>query len=131
MNLEVGMYVRTKYGIHKISEIDERKTVYKYICDYRPHEDGDGTYTFSVFGDKDIVKASHKIEKLLKKGDYVNGYMITDFGTDYYDEDLDEDIEGFSIVLGNEEQYYRIPPKDIETVMTKEQFESMAYKVGA
>lgn len=118
MKLEVGMYVRLNREIGKVTRIYER---------------ADGNMVFDIgryqYYFTEINKASHKIEDLLKKGDYVNGYMITDFSNEYYDEELDDYVEGFSIVLGNEEQMYSIPPKDIETVLTKEQFESMAYKV--
>ena len=118
MKLEVGMFVRTKEGnIEKICAI-ENEHIYTdddYLSWYR------SSIAFS--------KASYNIIDLIEVGDYVNGYMITDFDDDYYDEELDEDVEGFSIVLGNEEQLFRIPPKDIETIVTKEQFEAMQYKV--
>lgn len=40
MKLEVGMYVRTKDGIHKIFNIDNKKTVWKYECDKKRQENG-------------------------------------------------------------------------------------------
>lgn len=117
MEIKAGMYIRTIYGICQIKD---------YFSDYTILNDSShGILTkFDILGEP-----SYKIEDLLRKGDYVNGYMITDFGDDYYDEELDDDVEGFSIVLGNEDQYYRIPPKDIKTVLTKEQFYTMAYEV--
>ena len=118
MELKPNMYVRTKYGDVFILDKTEGNCLI-------PRD----VYIPCIITEEDVTKASHNIEELLQIGDYVNGYMITDFDTDYYDEELDEDIEGFSIVLGNEEQLFRIPPKDIKTVLTKEQFEAMQYKV--
>ena len=129
MKVEENMYARTEKGtIFKVSsahEIDVDGIWYKALM-------GDNVLknipSFN-FENEIIEKADFQIEKLLKKGDYVNGYMITAFGNDYYDEELDDYVEGFSIVLGNEEQMYRIPPKDIKTVLTKEQFAAMQYEV--
>lgn len=128
MKIEVGMYVRTKCGIEQIYRIDNNKTKWKYVYKLK-EQDGDGCINIGILSSEDILKASHKIEDLLKKGDYVNGYMITDFSNEYYDEELDDYVEGFSIVLGNEEQMYSIPPKDIKSIVTKEQFEAIQFKV--
>lgn len=122
MKIDEGMYVRTECGIDRFK--------YRY-------KEGDKPFFYYQFEKTRMTnpeyyvigEPSHKIEDLLQIGDYVNGYMITDFDDDYYDEELDEDVEGFSIVLGNEEQLFRIPPKDIKTVLTKEQMEAMQYKV--
>ena len=125
MKLEVGMYVRTPYGIDKIKDI---------VLNGNLYEDS-GLYLEMgiklVCGKEEMknLKASHNIIDLIEVGDYVNGYMITDFSNEYYDEELDDYVEGFSIVLGNEEQQYSIPPKDIKTVATKEQMEAIQYKV--
>ena len=125
MKLEVGMYVRTPYGIDKIKDI---------VLNGNLYEDS-GLYLEKgiklVCGKEEMknLKASHNIIDLIEVGDYVNGYMITDFSNEYYDEELDDYVERFSIVLGNEEQQYSIPPKDIKTVATKEQMEAIQYKV--
>lgn len=122
--MEVGQFVRTKYGIsqykqHKVIGSEDIKGI---LC-----KDGSRVIFANI---EDIIgEPSFKIEELLRIGDYVNGYMINDFDNEYYDEELDDYVEGFSIVLGNEEQMYSIPPKDIKTVLTKEQMEAMQYKV--
>lgn len=71
--------------------------------------------------DKDtIVKANYNIIDILEVGDYVNGYKVIDivendiYISDYYAESY------IGIVKA----------KDIKTIVTKEQFEQMVYKVG-
>lgn len=116
-NIEVGEYVRTKeYGdIGKLLKITSSKAYLDSIG-------------YAI--DRDEIKNHSKnIIDLIEVGDYVNGYKITDFDNDYYDYEIDGYIEGKSIVLGNEEQMYRIPPKDIKSIVTKEQFAQMEYKV--
>lgn len=132
MKLEVGMYVRTDRGnifkVENVFEIDVDGTWFKSKVKENSVIKDLPRFMYDE-EDEIINKASHNIIDLIEVGDYVNGYMITDFSNEYYDEELDDYVEGFSIVLGNEEQMYSIPPKDIETVLTKEQFEAMQYKV--
>ena len=108
MKLEVGMYVRTKEGnIEKICAI-EGKHIYT-------NEDYLSWYNLCA-----ISKASHNIIDLIEVGDYVNGHKITTIN------------EMTPIVYAEDEQGYLIkiiPKEDIETIVTKEQFETMAYKV--
>lgn len=63
-----------------------------------------------------------KIIDLIKGGDYVNGYKVISI------------LDGFAngtmeIELSNHTRIYRHHIEDIETVVTKEQFESISYKV--
>lgn len=67
---------------------------------------------------KDIIKASHNIIDLIEVGDYVNGlrvHGITEFGLEVY-------------MFGDCKE--TLHENEIETIVTKEQFEQMAYKVG-
>ena len=120
--LEVGMYVRIKkYGligdIYNINEFREPSKMYAI--------DVEGANDL-IFVGKDDIEASYSLKKLLKIGDYVNGLKIDfiEFGTGSklvihtYDEKKEI---GFKTELREE---------DIETIVTKEQFEAMAYKVG-
>lgn len=107
MVLKKGMYVRTDTGIGK------------YI-DYNEIEFGNlkckATY-------RQISKASHNLlgnDKepcLIEPGDYVNGKKVKYVGVDSY---------GIGYLVMEHEQYLE---EDIETIVTKEQFESMSYKV--
>jgi hypothetical protein len=117
MKLEVGMYVRTKGGfIEKI--ISFKSTISN---DYVELEDE------YYANKKDILKASHNIIDLIEVGDYVNGcYVreITQFPRDNFKTIITETSTGFE----DETEWFR--SEDIKSIVTKEQFESMSYKVG-
>lgn len=134
MELKVGMYVRGSYYQYngKIGKIiknyqNELEIAYK---------DRIIKTTVSSFIDDNFdnngkqYKASYNVTDLIEIGDYVNGYRVEDFDDDYYDIELDDYVEGKSIVLGNEEGMYRIPVKDIKTIVTKEQFSQIEYRLG-
>ena len=102
MKLEVGMYARTING--KIWIIISQKA----ISGHR----------------KDIIKASHNIIDLIEVGDYVNGYKVSFKGDDYQPfVQCDYPVEEGST------NHYRFYEKAIYSIVTKEQFESMSYKV--
>ena len=108
MKLEVGMYVRTKGGfIDKI--ISFKSTISN---DYVELEDE------YYANKKDILKASYNIGKLLEAGDFLDYHCIAK-------------IEGTTIFL--KDGWY-IDFDDVEdlvdTICTREQFESISYKVG-
>ena len=69
MKLELGMYVRTKWGyICKIININDfREPSMKYGVEANYLKD------VMFIGDDDIVKASYNIIDILEEGDYVNG----------------------------------------------------------
>lgn len=134
MKLEIGMYVRTKDGhIDKIKNIaeeyycigeDEEDKLYKIYqlsnIYYDDEFNEDNDWVFEKF----IIKASYNIIDILEVGDCVNrnkiGYMDDCKGAMkqfYYDyENPNEDV-------GHWEE-------EIKTVVTKEQFESIEYRIG-
>ena len=115
MNLEVGMLVRTKdRGIAKIKGF--HSNVYS---DYIITSCG-----FDLVCRKEIIKASHNIIDLIEVGDYVNGAKVDNII-------LKDDKEiCFRYKYAFEkEDVYTLHLEDIETIVTKEQFESMSYKV--
>ena len=116
MNREVGMYVRykpllsSKYvKINKIKEIEEKEN-----CLHIWLEDKD------LITEKYLIKASYNIIDILEKGDYVNGREVVDIFYDANDDAMDVCVLG-SIVYDNNE---------VKSVITHEQMEQMAYKVG-
>ena len=118
LELRENMYIRTKDGI--IAKVD-------YIDDDTIFFDKDlyRTYGDSIdFLEKDnlerIVKASYNIIDILEKGDYVNGREVVDIFYDVNDNVMNVCVLG-SIVYDNNE---------IKSIITKEQMEQMAYKVG-
>ena len=108
MELKEGMYVRTKDdGIQKITKITQNN------CFYRTCTAG-FEYKTSLFEDDIIGTPSFDIKDLIEVGDYVNGYEVTS----------KDQFLGF----GNHDWY--MLDNEIKSIVTKEQFESMSYKVG-
>lgn len=111
--LEVGMYVRTTelYGglISHITKIcEETKTVMLYGS-------GPSSYPF-----KEIEKASYNIIDLIEVGDYVNGLIVNDIVTDI------DGTKTFNLF----KQLSYFGNEDIKSIVTKEQFKSMEYRLG-
>ena len=112
MKLEVGMYVRTKYnGIFNIQVLEAIRDI---NCNYIE-------INYIRFPRNEILKASHNIIDLIEVGDYVNGCLVErKFPEVEYAEQ--------SIKLkGSTDYFYDI---HIKSIVTKEQFESISYKVG-
>lgn len=111
MKLKVGMYFRTKNGI--INKIISAKNL------------NERAYLLNGFYvNKDAIKKTgYNIIDILEEGDYVNGCYIQEIKS-LKDNVmvclLDSDYEVLSKITNNE----------IETIVTKEQMEQMAYKVG-
>ena len=116
MKLEEGMYVRTNLG--NIGKIVEEYTHQNYKVSYpEPQEWVLNTgYVLNealMYNNEDIIKASYNIIDLIEVGDYVNGYEVTS----------KDQFLGF----GNHDWY--MLDNEIKSIVTKEQFESMSYKV--
>lgn len=117
--IEVNEYVRTNKGnIGKVVEIrlglNKNTELYQnvYMLD-------NGLWTILDY----IVKHSKQLIDLIEVGDYVNGHRVVNeiWGED--DNNLYFEIEGGV----NKVQY--IGEKDIETILTKEQYQANCYKV--
>ena len=140
MKLEVGMYIRTDKGfIAKVKEFKHDYTKGKRLVDdYSVKEvvenylslDGNQCrliesidYSIPPCYPSDeelekikshIVKASHNIIDIIEVGDYVNGYEVTS----------KDQFLGF----GNHDWY--MTNDEIKSIVTREQFESMSYRIG-
>lgn len=116
MKIEVGNYVRYTRGA---------------INGYVPHRIGKVLKIDNVSGDfitleqnqvimkSDVIKSSPNIIDLIEVGDYVNGFRV-------------EEIEHKLVMCGywvNTGDYKELYDTDIETIVTKEQFKSIEYKV--
>ena len=136
MKLEVGMYVRTRRGlIAKFTEVEktENDEYNKYIFDgkiywyYEYYNEYVYEEDFEYWFENSVVKISHNIIDLIEVGDYVNGQKV------YYDEELD-----FLYVkcFDRDGEFYQesITKKsfidNIKTIVTKEQFQDMEYRLG-
>ena len=109
MKLEVGMYVRTKHYNHIHSYISK---IIKITDDYVKLENQkDTNYSWEK---EDIVKASYNIIDILEVGDYVNGFPVIH---------KENDILKCGLLVQFKEN-------EIKSIVTHEQMEQMAYKVG-
>ena len=109
--MKVGDYVRTKSnGIQKIDE--EGRINLGFI---KP--------PFKIIKKEELLKSSPNIIDLIEVGDYVNGYKVIDIAQSpekaLYLNDISQ--KGALIPVCNYQ---------IKSIVTKEQFESMGYKVG-
>lgn len=122
MKLEVGQFVRTKDGIIDKVIIDYNGHCANPNCEYKHISCAKNYY------DEDkIVKASYNIIDILEVGDYVNGMEVTRISGTRYDKN---DLHCYCEHNGNENwQQVMIPVKNIKSIVTKEQFEEMSYKV--
>ena len=127
LELRENMYVRTKDGIiDKILKLNE-----SYVKGVSQKDD------FYAYDIDNIVKASYNIIDILEEGDYVNGVEITEIYEkgDSFKGNRDYIFKEKTIEVCND-NYELIPfealftNNEIETIVTKEQMEQMAYKVG-
>lgn len=125
MKLEVGKWCRTKKGtIFKIigGNVDmwEIDIDYSYLSkceneDYNSYAYNKNNSLFEYL----VVKASYNIIEILEKGDYVNGHRVEEI--DFENEEIFTDSEYYCGI---------VEFCNIKSVITHEQFEQMAYKVG-
>ena len=107
MELEVGMYVRTElYSISKIIDMEDLEWV-----------EIDKNKGYLIHRDT-ILKASFNIIDLIEVGDYVNGYKVTC---------KMKSLLGFE---DGQDGDWHLSNENIKSIVTKEQFESMSYKVS-
>lgn len=134
IELKENMYVRTKDGI--IAKVD-------YIDDNTIFFDKDlyKTYSDSIdFLEKDnlerIAKASYNIIEILKEGDYVNGYYVSKI---WEKDEITHYVNETPIKRKEREIVIQAPSyggidilknNNIKSIVTHEQMEQMAYKVG-
>ena len=118
MKLEENMYVRTKDGeIHKCLLIyidDNNPTLNRFMNEWG----------YMIMFDEIKGEPSHNIIDLIEVGDYVNGMKVNNIaiedGLIYLHMDADDCLHESTMLTGDE----------IESIVTKEQFEQMQYKVG-
>lgn len=114
--MNIGDYVRTRWGcIAKFEGIHEKFYEFDNII-----MDESSAVREELFVDI-VEKSSPNIIDLIEVGDYVNGLFICNICTDF---------EGKKRLKTDDEFYEYFYEKDIKSILTKEQFESMEYKVG-
>ena len=119
-NIEVGEYYRTKKGyIHKIIKIykDNKPNSDKYI----KIKVEDNNYAFFL-DITSVVNHSKNIIDLIEVGDYVNGFkvdvdfLINELVINVYYEDDDK-------------EWQNIKDIEIKSIVTKQQFKAIEYKI--
>ena len=132
--MRVGDYVRNKYGIAKVIDIENKNGIDtlvfdKPICFLVNKETGEIKddrllNKLAIIDGIDIkkIKSSPNIIDLIEVGDYVNGTIVTKVVLD--------EIECKYIELDYSYNKRGIREKDIKSIVTHEQMESMEYKVG-
>lgn len=113
--MEIGDYVRTDSGIHQI-------TKYKYEPEYENcHviwlDDND----YGIRYTDNEISSSPNIIDLIEVGDYVNGHKV--YGTD------DEPKRVYVDSYVEYDNWVSLENANIKSIVTKEQFESMEYKI--
>ena len=125
--IKVGEYVRTKKGfIAKVCAYQDLTT----------YDDKGISVTFHSFdtdkgeiADLEVAKYSSNIKELLGKDDYVNGYELQEF--DDEEGNLYLGIPIYDDALMNCISEVRpLDTIEIKSIVTKEQFEKVMYKVG-
>lgn len=124
MNIEIGEYVRTINGtIFKIIDgnsdnydIDFSYFKLEFLEDewFEDNRYNDNGY---FFNERNIVKHSKNIIDLIEVGDYVNGKKVL--------QKIGKFLEVSSCDIGNN----RIYDYMIKSIVTKEQFNNMEYKI--
>ena len=118
MKLEEGMYVRFKdkkgnQYIRKITSVNSEYPNKLYAGIYID-KNANNCNGVSL---KNIIKASYNLIDLIEVGDYVNGIIVTEIKSGKpYHEDYNDPY--FS---------YYFEEKDIESIVTKEQFRNSEY----
>lgn len=116
-DIEVNEYVRTKEGeIHKVIKIIEDDGDWDYYCC------GNNVGYFAM----DIANHSKHLIDLIEVGDFVNGYRVISIDYDV----TNDTTECIELDLNSNYQYNFISIRQIQTILTKEQFEANCYKVG-
>lgn len=119
MELKEGMLIRTKEGI-----IDEVIIEYKGYCNSPTCNCKHVSCKFNYHDEDTIIKFSNNITDLIEVGDFISYIFPSGLGILGY-----EDVkvtEGLLDILKNVENNHEYT---IKKIVTKEQFESVSYKV--
>lgn len=133
MKLEVGMYVRLQNDAENIVIINKIANVFETTI----LTENDGSIYQGEYTKENVIKASYNKIDILEVGDYVNGVEITEIYEkgDSFRGNRNYIFKEKTIEVAND-NYETIPVEslfinnEIETIVTHEQMEQMAYKVG-
>lgn len=124
MKLEVGMYARLQNDTENIVIINRIANVFENTI----LTENDGSIYQGEYTKENVIKASYNIIDILEVGDYANGSKVIKIeNVENYPDLLNIKIEKSDFRYG---VYETIFEKDVKSVITHEQMEQMAYKVG-
>lgn len=122
--IKVGEYIRTKDGrIGTFEEIDEHCRHFGERLEDKIYIIHTEKNEYLRLIENDIVKHSSNLIDLIQCGDYVNGRKIERIV------DISHKHNSIIVVYDGELWNEEIMEEDIENIVTKEQFESISYKV--
>ena len=127
--MNTGDYIRTKQGI--IGKVIKEEPFMDDTHIYLDNGKGNITLTsidgvFKVNCKRDIIKSSPNIIDLIEVGDYVNGAKVEDIDKGKYLL-FEHNVSYVDVGIGT---YTNGRVDGIESIVTKEQFEQIEYKVG-
>ena len=130
--MKIGDYVRNKYGIAKVIDIENKNGTEIIVFDrdiaFLVDKETDveigrtNRLIITEYIDLDKINKSSNIIDLIEVGDYVNGSKVIDIAQ----------APKKALYLDNISQHCGLIPRtnnDIKLIVTKEQFEAMEYKV--
>ena len=116
--MKTGDYARTKSGIiGKLIIKEDTIAVARWQGDYELQDTTSYTIGDTHFYKSDIIKSSPNIIDLIEVGDYVNGKLVSYIGSDCIE------------VYWYKDEMEWLEQEDIISIVTKEQFSQMEYKV--
>ena len=128
MKLEIGKFIRTPYGIRKIVNITKDDGYGKpkvRVIELDRHLNTPYKFDYIFYTDENVIKkckTSYNIIDILEVGDYVNGYTIYEI-VEYEDDTR-------AIVIADDNKSIMWKKQDIKSIVSKEQFNNMAYRIG-
>lgn len=126
--MKVGDYVRIRWGnglqtISKCKNIVDMGDTQYAKDDFYIHTDHSGEVIYKTM----IVKSSPNIIDLIEVGDYVNNEKIVDIGC--LTNGPEEGTKVIDYYIAPNTVYY-FKNEEIKSIVTKEQFSCMEYKIG-
>lgn len=136
LELKENMYIRTNEGIRKIlNEFEEGYELDR--CLHYRYPEGHDLYKDDLENDEDkiVTKPSFNIIDLIEVGDYVNGYYVSKI---WEKDEITHYVDGTPIKRKEREIVIQAPSyggieilknKNIKSIVTKEQFGNVSYKI--
>ena len=114
--MNVGDYVRTKYGITQYKEYETTDGA-KLLC--MPVKDGSQGIFANI---EDVIKSSPNIIDLIEEDDFINQLRDSEI--------IKKTKDSIRFMADSDYEFStELKEKDIKSIVTKEQFNSMMYKI--